>query len=55
MTYKSFNDFLKTLRRHQLSAFNEIQKFDNGQIFIPTGTGKTWIQKAVRNYTGLPR
>jgi len=47
MTYKTFNEFLNTLRYHQLSAFNEIQKYDMGQVFIPTGTGKTWIQKAV--------
>ena len=47
MTYEIFNDFLNTLRNHQLSAFNEIQKYDIGQVFIPTGTGKTWIQKSV--------
>ncbi len=47
MIYKTFNDFLNTLRNHQLSAFNEIQKYDIGQVFIPTGTGKTWIQKSV--------
>ena len=47
MTYETFNDFLNTLRNHQLSAFNEIQKYDIGQVFIPTGTGKTWIQKSV--------
>jgi len=47
MSYESFDNFLNTLRYHQLSAFNEIQKYDMGQVFIPTGTGKTWIQKAV--------
>ena len=47
MSYNTFNNFLKTLRNHQISAFNEIQKHDIGQVFIPTGTGKTWIQKAV--------
>jgi superfamily II DNA or RNA helicase len=47
MRYNTFNDFLNTLREHQISAFNEIQKHFIGQVFIPTGTGKTWIQKAV--------
>ena len=47
MIYNTFNDFLNTLRNHQLSAFNEIQKYNIGQVFIPTGTGKTWIQKVV--------
>lgn len=47
MKYNTFNDFLNSLRNHQLSAFNKIQKYDIGQVFIPTGTGKTWIQKAV--------
>jgi len=47
MTYNSFDEFINTLRNHQKTAFDEIQKYPIGQVFIPTGTGKTWIQKAV--------
>lgn len=47
MIYNTFNDFLNSLRNHQSSAFTEIQNHDIGQVIIPTGTGKTWIQKAI--------
>jgi len=48
--YNTFDLFLQKLRDFQLKAFNEIQNHSIGQIFIPTGTGKTWIQKAVHVY-----
>jgi len=47
MKFEKFSDYINTLRNHQTLATNEIQKHDIGQVFIPTGTGKTWIQKAV--------
>lgn len=45
--YESFDLFLQNLRDHQLAAFVRIKKHIIGQVFLPTGTGKTWIQKAV--------
>jgi superfamily II DNA or RNA helicase len=48
--YETFDDFLNHLRPHQKKSFDKIQKNNIGQIFIPTGTGKTWIQKAIHIY-----
>lgn len=43
----AFNKFKSKLRKHQLDALDSVSKDDRGQICLPTGTGKTFIQKAI--------
>ena len=42
-----FDEKIKTFRDFQLDAFNSSKTSDIGQIFLPTGTGKTLIQLAI--------
>lgn len=42
-----FQEFAKTLRPHQFMAIKSLEGHDIGQINIPTGTGKTYVQKYV--------
>lgn len=42
-----FNNFLGIMRDFQIEAFNASKLSDIGQINMPTGTGKTLIQKAI--------
>lgn len=42
-----FNNFLGIFRSYQIDAFNASKLSDIGQINMPTGTGKTLIQKAI--------
>lgn len=58
-----FNKFLTTMRPFQINAFSNTKEEKVGQINMPTGTGKTLIQKAIhvndmldkssRNETGI--
>jgi superfamily II DNA or RNA helicase len=42
-----FSEFDETLRSHQRGSIESIKDEDKGQINIPTGTGKTYIQKHI--------
>lgn len=42
-----FDEFYNSLRAHQKNAIESIKGKDIGQITIPTGTGKTYIQKCI--------
>lgn len=44
---KLFDEKLKIFRQFQLDAFNSSKTSNIGQIFLPTGTGKTLIQLAI--------
>jgi superfamily II DNA or RNA helicase len=42
-----FTEFQQTLRTHQNEALYALQGFNIGQINLPTGTGKTYVQKHI--------
>lgn len=46
-TDQVFNNFLNTMRKFQIEAFSSTYENNIGQINMPTGTGKTLIQKAI--------
>jgi len=44
---QKFTEFLSTMRSFQVDAFNSSKANKIGQICMPTGTGKTLVQKAI--------
>ena len=44
---KAFDNFIAKLRDHQKDALQATKSAYRGQVSIPTGTGKTYIQVAI--------
>jgi superfamily II DNA or RNA helicase len=44
---QEYDKFLGLFRQHQIDALNSLVDVKVGQISLPTGTGKTYVQMAV--------